>query len=649
MNIKELSLEQLSILQQISPEITENEFFKLVTSHDFFKLDSDTQLTILQVANAFYRQGYPIITDSTYNSYLKHYSDNHPNSDFVNEVEPEFVDEGKLVKLPQKMLSTDKAYSKSEIEKWVSKILKAADEIGVDRNKVLVRVTPKLDGFASYDDGVTLYTRGDGLKGQDITRAIDRGLQVANSAARGLGAGEIVTDREYFNDFLSEDYENTRNIQSGIIAEKNVDPKIQEAINVGACVFYPFSELENWTGLTTDLLTNFDSIVEQIWNSVSYDVDGVILEATDTAIKEHLGATRKFHRWQIAFKVNDVSAQVSVIGVTPQTSRTGRVNPVAELVPTKISGATISRATAHHYGMVKACGVGKGAILEIVRSGLVIPKIEHVLKPVSPDIPSNCPSCNSELYWSSDYLYCSNKTNCPAQAETTIVHFFKSLGNIDGFGPKVVEKLLRNGVEKVSDIYKLTAVELQLMGFGQKTSANLIEQLDLSRRISIEDWRFLSAFGITRMGAGNCEKLLQHHSLSELYDLTTEDISAIRGFGKLSALSIVSGLNSVRDEFIKIHNLNFQIEDTLKHGANIQQESPLTGTTVVFTGTMTSGSRSDMEKYAKSLGANVAKSVSGKTTYLVAGLKVGESKISAARDKGVKVLTESEYLDMIKY
>ncbi|TON79748.1 DNA ligase, partial [Vibrio parahaemolyticus] len=137
---------------------------------------------------------------------------------------------------------------------------------------------------------------------------------------------------------------------------------------------------------------------------VEYDVDGVILEATDPRIKEYMGANRKFHRWQIAFKINDEAAEVEVISVTPQTSRTGRVTPVAELVPTRISGATISRVTVHHYNMVKTNGVGPGAILQIVRSGLVIPKIEKVIKPADPQIPESCPSCQSHLLWESDHL-----------------------------------------------------------------------------------------------------------------------------------------------------------------------------------------------------------------------------------------------------
>ena len=258
-----------------------------------------------------------------------------------------------------------------EIKKWTERITKAASEIEFDQNLIEIRVTPKLDGYAAYDDGVTLYTRGDGVRGQDITRAFERGLKVAQNAKRGLGAGEIVINKSYFDEILSEKFENSRNIQAAIIAEKKVDEDVQNAIDNGACVFYPFSLLDNWTGSIEDLLSNFESILEKIWNSVDFDIDGLVLETTNLPIKEYMGSTRKFHRWQIAFKVNDESAEVEVLKVVPQTSRTGRVSPVAELVPTKLSGATLSRATVHNYSMVKKNGVGPGAIIKLVRSGLV--------------------------------------------------------------------------------------------------------------------------------------------------------------------------------------------------------------------------------------------------------------------------------------
>ncbi|MGR5158539.1 BRCT domain-containing protein [Vibrio owensii] len=640
--------DQLSIIKTLGEGIDLNMLETAIRESDFHSLRSEDQLSLLMVANACYRSGFQFMSDPQYDKLSNEFARKNPEHPFVTSVESEVMNLGKTVSLPQKMLSTDKAYSKEEIQKWIDRILKASDALAIDNDEIRIRVTPKLDGYAAFDDGEKLYTRGDGVKGQDVSRAFERGLQIANSGKRGLGAGEIVIDKTYFEDKLSQSFENSRNIQAAIIAEKNVDPRVQQAINDGACVFYPFSLIDNWTGHYKDLMANFEDVIDQIWNAVEYDVDGVILEATDSRIKEYMGATRKFHRWQIAFKINEEAAEVEVLSVTPQTSRTGRVSPVAELVPTKISGATISRVTVHHYKMVEANGVGKGAIVQIVRSGLVIPKIEKVIKQVEPQLPENCPSCQSHLIWESDHLICPNKSDCPAQTENTLIHFFKTLGNNDGFGPRVIEKLTNYGIKHIHEIYELKAHKFIGYGFGDKTSKNLFNQLQLSREVEVEDWRFLSAFGVSRLGGGNCEKLLQHYTLTDLFSLSVEDIAKLDGFAKLSAEAIVEGLANIKDEFFKVYTLGFNLSNTPKASDENESASPIAGAIIVFTGSMLQGKRSDMEKQAKSLGAKVGKSVTSKTTYLVAGEKVGETKINGAKEKGVSVLSEAEYLQLIQ-
>ncbi|WP_165744483.1 BRCT domain-containing protein [Pseudoalteromonas sp. Z9A6] len=638
------SNEQIDTLKKIDKEIKPNE---LISLFDKSNLDSDELVQILKASNALYRVGLQVITDEQYDLYismLRSINHLHP---YLNKVEPEALAEAKTVELPQRMLSTEKAYSKEDIEKWLKRILKAAQEINISEKDIYLRVTPKLDGYAAFDDGQKLYTRGDGYRGQDITRAFDRGLKVAENGVRGLGPGEIVIKKSYFDSKLSDIFENSRNIQAAIIAEKKLDENVQKAIKDGACVFYPFTLIKNKTAHFSEIIENFESIVEEIWKAVDFDIDGVILETTHEDLKEYMGATRKSHRWQIAFKVNEDSAEVKVISITPQTSRTGRISPVAELVPTKLSGVTIKRVTVHHYNMVKTKKIGSGAIVEIVRSGLVIPKIERVIKESEVQLPDNCPSCGSKLLWESDHLICPNKSDCPAQTENTLIHFFKTLGNNDGFGPKVIEKITNFGIKHIHEIYQIPKHKFLAFGFGDKTSQNLVDQLQASREIEIEDWRFLSAFGVSRLGGGNCEKLLQHCPIVELFEISVEDMVKIDGFAQLSAEAIVEGLANIREEFFKVYNLGFKLSVTAKESDRVSLNSPIAGTVVVFTGSMQQGSRGDMEKHAKTLGAKVAKSVTGNTTYLVTGEKVGETKINAAKDKGVEVLTEQEYLSLI--
>ncbi|MGR9100532.1 MAG: DNA ligase, partial [Gammaproteobacteria bacterium] len=381
----------------------------IAESHSAHELTTENLLDFLKIANALYRAGEAIISDKTYDSvFLSELKSRNPLHPYLHAVEPERSFTGKTVELPVKMLSTEKTYTLDGVKKWLARIEKAALELGLDFNRLLFRMTPKLDGFAAYDDGEMLFTRGDGRRGTDITRVFDRGLAVEGDGKRGQGAGEIVVSQRYFSKHLAEHFENARNFQASIIKEKELEQHALEAIRNKAAVFFPFSALPDRVGTADEILRNFDQIVESMSNLVDYDVDGVIIEALDDNLKSHLGSTRHHHRWQIAYKSNTESARVKILQVVPQTSRSGRVNPVAELEPTRLSGALISRATAHHYGMVKELGIGKGALIELTRSGLVIPKIERVITPVEPEIPDRCPSCGEELVWEKDYLYCPN-------------------------------------------------------------------------------------------------------------------------------------------------------------------------------------------------------------------------------------------------
>ncbi len=629
--------------------LTEQQFIEISNMDDCQDLPDQQLLAFLKLANALYRGGEPLIADARYDHhFLAEFQRRHPDHPFLQTVEPEPAFAGKTVKLPVHMLSTDKAYDRESIEKWLNRIEKAALDLNKTFEQLQFRVTPKLDGYAAYDDGKKLYTRGDGRKGTDITRVFERGLIVAEQGKRGQGAGEIVISRTYFAAHLSEQFDNARNFQASIIKEKQLDEIGEAAIKSHAAVFYPFAQLPDWSGNAQQLMDQFDSIVEQNLNRMDYDVDGVILEITDPELKQLMGSTRHHHRWQIAFKYNVYKASVEVLSVTPQTSRSGRVNPVAELQPTRLSGALISRATAHHYGMVKEMGIGPGAIIELTRSGLVIPKIERVLQSAKPEIPKQCPSCNTELDWDNDYLFCPNSAFCPAQIENSIEYFFKTLANIDGFGTKTVEKLHSFGVKSVLEVYQLTLEQLQNMGFGDKTAANLLDQLQRSRNETIEDWRFLGAFGINRMGLGNCERLLQHYPLTEIFTLTEQDLIAIEGFAEKTAQSVAACLKEIQPEFTAIHNLGFNLIATpiVSDDKPDSELSPIHGKTIVFTGTMKQGSRDEMKKTAKQAGAKVAASVTGKTDYLVAGDKTGAAKLTAAKEKGVMILSEQAYLEL---
>ena len=637
-------------------ELTEKKIFEIVEE----SLNPDVLNTLelvefLELANALYRSGDRIISDADYDFvFLEELKRRDPDHPFLQAVEAEAGFAGKTVELPARMLSTDKTYDNAGIITWINRIKKAAEDIGKDFDALVFRLTPKLDGFAAYDDGKGFYTRGDGKRGTDISRVFERGLSVAGCGSRGLGAGEIVVSKKYFSEHLSTYFENTRNFQASVVKEKELEEHAAKAIKDKAAVFFPFAELPTWTGDCKALMEDYDRIVEKIWNAVDYDVDGVIFEIVDDELKKYMGATNHHHRWQIALKSNDEAAEVVVQSLIPQTSRNGKITPVAQFEPTRLSGAEISRATAHNYGMVREKGIGKGALIRLVRSGLVIPKIDEVIESVAPEYPENmeCPSCHSKLEWVDDNLFCLNLANCKDQIEKTIIHFFDTLGNNDGLGAATISTLNEQGVSSIYQVYQLenNAEKLAKIGYKEKTVKNLIQALTNSRKVKIEDWRFLAAFGINRLGLGVAEKLLQHHRLETIFDLNVDDFVKIDGFAEITAKQISAGLNNIKEQFDKIFDLGFKLEITpliseLKDSGVL---SPIAGKQIVFTGSMVHGKRPEMQAEAKKLGAKVGSSVTGKTDYLVTGEKVGANKITAAEQKGVEVLTEDEYLKILQ-
>lgn len=611
-------------------------------------LSDDELLDFCIIANQMYRKGEPIVSDEDYDFvYIEELSKRLPDHPFLQKLESEnegFSEE--KLKLPERMLSTNKAYSWEEIQKWLERISKSSEEINLLLKDVQLKGTAKLDGFAGYDDGTKLYTRGDGNKGSDISRVFKRGLGVFNDSQRGQGAGEIVVKRSYFESHLSNHFEYPRNFQASLIKEKELNHFALDAITNKAALFVPFSQLPKWLGDIDTFTNNFENIVNELEAGVDFDIDGAVFEVINPELKTHMGSNRKFHRWQIAYKENKEKAQVKVLSVTAQVGRTGKITPVAELEPTLLSGATIYRATGHHYGLVKEQGLGSGSVVELTRSGLVIPKINKVLKPAEVDIPAQCPSCNAKLSWDSDFLMCLNHDSCPDQIIGKMVYFYKILANNDGFGQATIQKLYDQGIRQVSDIYTLKATDLISMGFGEKTSQNLTEQLIRSRQESIEDWRFLAAFGVNRLGMGNCENLLKNYSISQVFNLSVEDISNIDGFAELTAELIFKGLLSVKPQYDALVLGGFELEKTFLSINAIQSDSPFRNKKIVFTGAM-SRPRAELEKQTKALGIVVSKSVSSKTDFLITGESVGQSKLKSANANGVSILTEEEFLKIL--
>ncbi|MGE4570505.1 MAG: DNA ligase, partial [Gammaproteobacteria bacterium] len=258
-------------------------------------LSDDELAEFCIVANQRYRDGSPIVGDQDYDFvFLTELSKRTPDHPLLSRPEPE--NEGfseDKVRLPERMLSTDKAYTWGEIQKWLDRINKASQEINLPLETVQIKGTAKLDGFAGYDDGNRLYTRGDGNKGSDISRVFVRGLSVYNDSDRGQGPGEIVVKKSYFASHLNQHFEYPRNFQASLIKEKALDQFASQAIADKAALFVPFSQLPCWLGDIESFSTHFQSIVSELESGVDFDVDGVVFELTNEQLKTHMGSNRK--------------------------------------------------------------------------------------------------------------------------------------------------------------------------------------------------------------------------------------------------------------------------------------------------------------------------------------------------------------------
>lgn len=594
--------------------------------------------------NDAYRSGHPLISDPDYDALVERLRALAPDHPYLKQIEPEQFPAKRRIRHPEPMLSIQKAYTRRQVALFVARVDKVAVQLANEAAQF--RVTAKLDGVAGRDDGRLLVTRGDGRYGFDITRAFDVG--VVPVGGRGNGLGEIVISKSYFNAHLAETFEHPRNLVVGILGSDTVNPLAQAALDAGAVQFVAYNQLRAWTGGGGALVDQIETIYRDIVENIDYPVDGVVAQVDDAVIQVRMGATANHYRWQIAYKKRGEIGTTTVKAITWQVGRTGNVTPVLEVMPIRLSGATIRRVTAHHAGMARKMKVGPGARIELIRSGEVIPKLEQVISTGEEvDIPEQCPSCGSALVWRGDFLRCPNRATCRDQIAGGLHHWFKTLRNADWFGLKTIVRLVDGGIDSLARLYATTVDTYEALGFGPVQSRNLYEAIQLSRTQPVEDWRFLAALGISGLGVGESRKLLLFCPLESLWDLGWKQVAEIKGFGEIKSRTIMGGLGECFDSYCDMLSLGFNLIRTAPSRAEQEAQTPVSGKKIVFTGKMTAGSRSDMQALARNLGATVQTSVSGVTDLLVCGRNVGSKKMEKARSKGVRVMTEKEFMRLI--
>lgn len=612
----------------------------LFESHDRI----DALVAQLKRYNEAYRAGRPEVTDRVYDELTEELRGLSPQHPFLHAVEPEAQFGAGKVRHAEPMLSTEKAYTIEALQAWVDRVTKAATELGIE--SVEYRVTPKLDGLAGNDVGGVFATRGNGRVGNDITYAFERGI--VPIGGRGQGVGEIVMVKSWFEENLSTVFDHPRNTCVGIVSADVVGEHGQKALDAGVVHFVPYGQLPNWTGGAEELVEQATAITASLKAQVDYALDGMVAETTSAELRAHMGATSHHHRSMIAIKERGETAETTVEELVWQTGRTGNVTPVMLVEPVKVSGATIRRVTAHNAGIVREKHIGAGARVQIIRSGEVIPKLEEVLEPAETvTLPGTCPSCGTALTWKKDFLNCPNGSGCPAQVETGIRHWFRTLRTADHFGPSTIKRLVAGGFDTLERIYALTEADLLGLEFGAGQTANLVAALTTSRGQMVEDARFLAAFGIIDLGVGDSRKLLAAFPLETLHALTVEQLVEVKGFGDITSASIVSGLEARWPTIRHMLDLGFSLERTPLAAEEVDVDSPISGKSVLFTGKMVLGSRDTMKERARELGAKLASSISKNLDLLVIGEKPSPKKIQKAEAADVQVLEEAAYYALI--
>lgn len=588
------------------------------------------------------------------------------------------------------MLSLENAVNAGEIREFDLRVKK---NLGLPPEELVSYLCePKMDGLAVelvYMDGLLTVasTRGDGVTGEDVTENIRtiRSLPLrltGDRVPRLLEVrGEVFLSLEAFRRINSEKEENgdapfvnPRNAAAGSL--RQLDPRITVRRPLSVYCYAPgivegagfrsqqefFAAMTGW-GLPVNPLVRpaagieaavtFFEEMQQQRESLPYEIDGTVIKVDSFAIQRELGEKSRSPRWAVACKFPPRQAITVVEDILHSVGRTGVITPVALLRPVEISGVTVSRATLHNWDEIALKDIRIGDTVVVERAGDVIPAVVRVLTEKrsgaeQPSIPpENCPQCGSAVVRIADEVAvrCMGLA-CPPQFRESIMHFAsRNAMDIEGLGEKFIEQLLSLGlVSSVADLYCLTRDDLmKFERMGEKLASNLLAAIEASKQRDLG--RFIFALGIRHVGERTAKSLAQAFGSLENLELATfEELVSIRDIGATVA-------QSIRTFFDNQGNIAV-IRRMLEAGVTPAAEQKkvggrFTGKSFVFTGALSRFTRDEARILVENEGGHAVGSVSKKTDYVVAGEEAG-SKLAKARELGVTVLTEDEFLELVK-
>jgi len=600
------------------------------------------------------------------------------------------LDEFKTVTHRVPMLSLDNAMDEGEIRDFAIRVQKS-----LPGETVQFVCEPKIDGLAVelvYENGVFISgsTRGDGITGEDITQNL---LTIRSIPLRLMPnlpiptllevRGEVYMDKADFQRLNEQQlkegkplFANPRNSAAGSV--RQLDPQITAkrplkifCYGLGSLEGYSFQThhefleaLIKWGFRVNPLIEIAKEVealiayyhkIESIRDSMPYDIDGVVYKVDSLAQQAKLGIKSRSPRWAIAGKFKAQQEVTQIIDIEASVGRTGAITPVAHLTPVQIGGVTVSHATLHNQDEIDRKDIRIGDWVVVQRAGDVIPQVVKVITERRTgnekrySIPANCPVCGTPVVREEDEAKhrCPN-INCPAQIKASIEHFAsKRAMNIEGLGEKLIEQLVDSGlIKNVADIYSLRKEQLlTLERMGEKSAQNLLDAITASQNVSLA--RFIYALGIRNVGEHMAKVLAKAFgSLERLSQASEEELMAVEGVGPIVARSVRNFFNaeSNRQTIEKLLSSGIRISSEQDY----KQKEEIAGKTFVFTGTLANFTREEAQALVEKYGGKSASSVSKKTDYVVVGENAG-SKAETARQLGVKILNEAEFLELISY
>ncbi|CNA85931.1 DNA ligase [Streptococcus pneumoniae] len=539
----------------------------------------------------------------------------------------------------------------------------------------------KIDGLSislTYEKGILVagVTRGDGSIGENITENLKRVKDIPLTLPEELDItvrGECYMPRASFdqvNQVRQEngepEFANPRNAAAGtlrqldtaVVAKRNLatflyqeaSPSTRDSQEKGLKYLEQLGFVVNPKRILAeniDEIWNFIQEVGQERENLPYDIDGVVIKVNDLASQEELGFTVKAPKWAVAYKFPAEEKEAQLLSVDWTVGRTGVVTPTANLTPVQLAGTTVSRATLHNVDYIAEKDIRKDDTVIVYKAGDILPAVLRVVesKRVSEeklDIPTNCPSCNSDLLHFEDEvaLRCINP-RCPAQIMEGLIHFAsRDAMNITGLGPSIVEKLFAaNLVKDVADIYRLQEEDFLLLeGVKEKSAAKLYQAIQASKENSAE--KLLFGLGIRHVGSKASQLLLQYfHSIENLYQADSEEVASIESLGGVIAKSLQTYFATEGSEIL-LRELKETGVNLDYKGQTVVADAALSGLTVVLTGKLERLKRSEAKSKLESLGAKVTGSVSKKTDLVVVGADAG-SKLQKAQELGIQVRDEA--------